>query len=119
MVIRIQIPPERDGLALEGNQQAVRNGEYDVKNHDPADNPDVPSVDGDTEEEETNTDLEGCCGKCVEDFAKEPVLFKKKSSVMFSVMDAQSEELTIKPICAVSSSSNFLFLPLPWATPQS
>jgi hypothetical protein len=75
MMFRIQVPPERDGLALEGDKQTIRNGEDDIENHDPADDPDVPAVDGDTKEEETDTDLEGCGRKGIEDFAEEPVLF--------------------------------------------
>jgi hypothetical protein len=75
MMIRIQIPPEGDWSALESDKQTVRDGEDDVENHNPADNPDVPAVDGDAKEEETDTDLEGCGRKGVEDFAEEPVLF--------------------------------------------
>jgi hypothetical protein len=75
MMIRIEIPPEGDWPALEGDKQTIRNGEDDIENHDPANNPDVPAIDGNTEEEETNTDLECGCREGVEDFAEEPVLF--------------------------------------------
>jgi hypothetical protein len=76
MMVRIEVPPERDWPALEGDKQTIRNGKDDVENHDPADNPDVPAVDGDTKEEETDADLEGCSRKGVENFAEEPVLFE-------------------------------------------
>jgi hypothetical protein len=79
MMIRIQIPPEGDRPALESDKQAVRNGEDDIENHDPADDPDVPAINSDTKKEETDADFEGCCRQGVEDFAEEPVLFARVS----------------------------------------
>ena len=60
---------------MEGDEQAVRNGKDDIENHNPANDPDVNSVDGDTKKEEADSDLEGCSREGVEYFAKEPVLF--------------------------------------------
>lgn len=48
MVIRIEVPPEGYGFALKGDKQAIRNAEQDVKDHDPANDPDMHAVDGDT-----------------------------------------------------------------------
>lgn len=74
MVIGVEVPPEVNGFALEGDEKTVRNGEDDVTNHDGADNPDVSSVDGDTKQEKADADFEGCGCERVRDFAEEPVL---------------------------------------------
>lgn len=54
-MIRIQIPPVRDGPTLKHNKKAIRNGEDDVEEHDQFDDPDVAAVGGDAEEEESDT----------------------------------------------------------------
>ena len=59
MSIRIQIPPERNRLALERDKQAIGNAKHDVEDHDPADDPDVRAVDGDAKQEKANADFEG------------------------------------------------------------
>lgn len=92
MVIGIEIPPERNGSALEGNQQTVGNGEEDVEDHDPADDPDVDAVDSDAEKEKTDADFEGCSGQGVEDFAKEPVLFGEVPSLWVSSRQSQRQK---------------------------
>lgn len=65
MMIRMQIPPERDGSALKSDQKAVRDRKDDVEDHNPADNPDMRSDNGDAEEEETDANLQCCCGEGV------------------------------------------------------
>lgn len=112
MVVRIQIPPEGDRSALEGDKKTIRNGEEDVENHHPAYDPDLYAVDGDAEEKETDANLESCSGEGVEDFAEEPVLFARDGQYC-PLIDVQRQRLTIKPICAVSSSRSSLFLPFP------
>lgn len=74
MVIGVEVPPERNRFALEGDKQAIGNAEQDVEDHDPANDPDMHAVNSDTQKEEANTDLEGSGRKGVGDFAKEPVL---------------------------------------------
>lgn len=74
MMIRMQIPPERYGPALESDQKAVRDRKDDVEDHNPANDPDVCLDNGDTEEEETDADFQCCCGESVGNFAEEPVL---------------------------------------------
>jgi hypothetical protein len=65
MMIRTQVPPERYGPALKSDQKAVRDRKDDVEDHNPADNPDVCSDDGDAQEEETDANFQCCCGEGV------------------------------------------------------
>ena len=59
-MVRVEVPPEGDGFALEGDKQAIGNAEQDVEDHNPADDPDVSAVDGDAKQEKADADFEGC-----------------------------------------------------------
>lgn len=99
-MIRVKIPPERDRFALKGDEKTVRNAEQDVEDHDPANDPDVRAVDGDTKQEKADTDFEGCGCEGVEDFAEEPVLFgwERQYSLLALWMVRKDRRLTIKPV---------------------
>ena len=71
------------------------------------------AIDGDAEKEETDADFEGGSGECVEDFAEEPVLDGECWLVSSLLSAVKTDRLTIRPICAVSSSRRYLFLPFP------
>lgn len=77
MMLGIEVPPKGNRSTLEGDKETIRNSEENVKNHHPADDPNLNAIDGDAKEEETDADLECCSGQGVEDFAEEPVLFAR------------------------------------------
>jgi hypothetical protein len=70
---RIQVPPVGDGLALEENQTSVTNSDYTRDSHDDACGPDLEWGYCDTQEEESNGNLQKGGRYCVKDFTKEPV----------------------------------------------
>jgi hypothetical protein len=72
-MVRVQVPPVGDGLALEENQTSVTNSDYTRDSHDDACGPDLEWGHCDTQEEESNGNLQKGCRDCVKDFTKEPI----------------------------------------------
>ena len=110
MMIRVQVPPEGDRLALEKHDTAVDNSDYAAAVHDGFDDHDVVSVDCDPEEEETNGGFEQCSAERVENFTKEPILNRVSQACAVDVA-----RRTINPIWAVSSVNTARCLPFPCA----
>ena len=73
----------------------------------------MDAIDGDAEEKKADADFESCSRKCVEDFAEEPVLNGECRLVSCLLTAVKTGRLTMRPICAVSSSRRYLFLPFP------
>lgn len=48
MVLGIEVPPERNWVALEQDDAEVRETEHGAAEHDSLDDPDMPLVDGNT-----------------------------------------------------------------------
>jgi len=61
MVIRVQVPPERDRLALEDDDRCVCDSHDGRNYHDEPDEPDVHLHDGNPQQEEPDGDLEHAC----------------------------------------------------------
>lgn len=74
MVFRVEIPPEGDRTALEDDEEEVKGTEQDTAGNKGVDDVALHLVDGDSEQEETDGDLEQSCTRRVEDLAKVPIL---------------------------------------------
>jgi len=73
-VFRVEVPPERDWTALEDDEEKVECTEQHTAGDEGVDDVALDLVNGNSEQEETDGDLEKSRARRVEDLAEVPIL---------------------------------------------